>query len=743
MIFTKNKLKVFAGTDDNAAMSACKIFTDEIKSRVYFNPEETEYSDKADIVFKTNSSFTNKDAYKIAYTDKSIEFSANGIRGLIYAIGMFLRKTEYKGGIIELISDIDGEYSPLMQIRGHQLGYRTTPNTYDAWDIDNYERYYKDIMYFGANTVEHIPTEGKDEYNRLMKYKTEELCTAASAKADEFDLDVSLWYPNSEETIDEALKNRERFFSESPRIDVVFPPGGDPGELQADDFINRVKEISHCLKSIHPNAKMYPSAQAPHSYKDWGDIFIKEMTQEPSEIDGIIIGPNRAMDIDELRMRLPSRYPIRFYPDITHNVRCEHPVHFLYDDWHYAYAATESRECVNPRPKELRLLHRLTRGYIIGSVSYSEGVNDDLNKMIWADMDWFGECNLRTSVEDYARLFFPGGNIQLITDAIFGLEENWSCDPAENSSVEATLDKWLRIGAENNKLYSNWRYIMHLFRASCDSLVRKRRIFETDLIMKSRKYLFRNEYNKAEEILRTDFSNEYKDLRKKTDEYAEMLFNMIGLQLDVKNYCGNSWERGATLETIDNNITNRAYYLNRFRNAEKLPTEEKLEYMKSIYSREDVEKDEFYYSFAEHGLECADMRQDGYVYMNFKGDNPSVNNGSLPINVLRVYDNYSFKCKISGLTGGCDYKLRIIHLSRKTDGITDYSVCFNGKCIYKGGLFGEKDIEYDKKYLSAGFESAVYIIPKEAIINGCGILELSEPETGVMFSEFSITKIRE
>ena len=83
----------------------------------------------------------------------------------------------------------------------------------------------------------------------------------------------------------------------------------------------RCREISKALKSVHPNAQMWPSAQQPHSIPTWGETFIKEMEKLPEEIDGVIIGPNKAFPIDVLRRRLPAKYPIRLYPDITHNVR--------------------------------------------------------------------------------------------------------------------------------------------------------------------------------------------------------------------------------------------------------------------------------------------------------------------------------------------------------------------------------------------------------------------------------------
>ena len=121
---------------------------------------------------------------------------------------MLLRKLEKVDGGVRL-EDISGSYAPDKRIRGHQIGYRTTPNTYDAWSYEDYRRYYLDMMFFGVNTVEHIPYEkGVSNRNSLMQYDEEEFLVEAARIADEYDLDVSVWHPNNDgETVsDETLE---------------------------------------------------------------------------------------------------------------------------------------------------------------------------------------------------------------------------------------------------------------------------------------------------------------------------------------------------------------------------------------------------------------------------------------------------------------------------------------------------------------------------------------------------------
>ena len=126
--------------------------------------------------------------------------------------------------------------------------------------------------------------------------------------------------------------------------------------------------------------------------------------------------------------------------------------------------------------------------------------------------------------------------------------------------------------------------------------------------------------------------------------------------------------------------------------------------------------------------------------MNFQGDRPNVNNGTMPVCMFKVYDNLTFRCRIGGLTADCDYELRVTYADRKIDSHS-HKVAVNGVTVYEGAQFGgETDEAYDKAMLCDGFVSAAYTIPKDILVNGCAELELSEPEMGVMFSEFVIRK---
>src|SRR5262249_55458652 len=132
------------------------------------------------------------------------------------------------------------------------------------------------------------------------------------------------------------------------------------------------------LRKYHPKAQMWMS---PQSFdQKWMDEFFELVKKEPEWLGGIVYGPQVRIPLAELREKLPRRYPIRNYPDITHSQRCEYPV----PNWDLALASTLGREPINPRPQDERYVFQASYRHTAGFITYSEGCNDDVNKTIWS-----------------------------------------------------------------------------------------------------------------------------------------------------------------------------------------------------------------------------------------------------------------------------------------------------------------------------------------------------------------------
>src|SRR5262249_40321374 len=144
--------------------------------------------------------------------------------------------------------------------------------------------------------------------------------------------------------VEASLKEWGEVFKVLPRLDAVFVPGGDPGHTPPKVLFALLEKQAANLRRYHPNAQMWVSPQGFN--KAWLDEFFELIRAEPPWRTGSAHGPQIRLDLPEFRKRVPARYPVRDYPDITHSRHCQYPV----PDWDVAFALTLGREGSNPRP---------------------------------------------------------------------------------------------------------------------------------------------------------------------------------------------------------------------------------------------------------------------------------------------------------------------------------------------------------------------------------------------------------
>jgi hypothetical protein len=186
--------------------------------------------------------------------------------------------------------------APRTVLRGHQLGYRQKTNSYDAWDLSQWEQYYRDLAVFGTNAVELIPPRSDDELDSPHFPRAPlEMMQGMSRLADEYGLDVWLWYPALDEdyskpaTVEFALKEWEEVFRKLPRVDTLFVPGGDPGHTHPKPLMAMLEKQAASLRKYHPHAKLWVAPQGFNP--EWLEEFIQILKGEPKWFDGVVFGP--------------------------------------------------------------------------------------------------------------------------------------------------------------------------------------------------------------------------------------------------------------------------------------------------------------------------------------------------------------------------------------------------------------------------------------------------------------------
>ena len=128
--------------------------------------------------------------------DPLIAVMGHDERGVLFGVGRLLRELRMTRGRIEVPAGFTEDSAPMTALRGHQLGYRQKTNSYDAWDIVQWEQYYRDLAVFGTNAIELIPPRSDDEDDSPhFPAPPMEMMVDMSRVADDYGLDVWIWYP--------------------------------------------------------------------------------------------------------------------------------------------------------------------------------------------------------------------------------------------------------------------------------------------------------------------------------------------------------------------------------------------------------------------------------------------------------------------------------------------------------------------------------------------------------------------
>ena len=168
-------------------------------------------------------------------------------RGALYGVGRLLQEMRMTEGRALIPLGLDITTAPRYSIRGQQIGYRNTANSWDAWTVEQFERYIRDFVIFGANSIENIPLGGGSPH---FRYTRSEMNRAMSEGVPEVRHDVSgSGFPDQTTSPipHSTLKDSARRTVCSPRRRTsprVFVPGGDPGDNHPRDLMPYLEELS-------------------------------------------------------------------------------------------------------------------------------------------------------------------------------------------------------------------------------------------------------------------------------------------------------------------------------------------------------------------------------------------------------------------------------------------------------------------------------------------------------------------
>jgi hypothetical protein len=512
--------------------------------------------------------------------------AAETSRGRLFGVGWVLRKLETVPGRVVAPDDLAVDTAPGQAVRGVQIGYRFKNNSYDAWTLAMFERRVRDIAIFGGNTIQVIaPVSDDKATSPLFPASPLETIIGLSALAERYGLDFALYYPQLDSDYGDpvalaaALETFEALVRRLPRVDALYVPGGDPGHTHPDRLFPLVEQEARILRRIHPGAKVWLSAQGFDQAES--QAFYAQTARNPDWLTGVFYGPQTRDPMAVQRQRIPARYPIQFYPDIGHTMHSQFPV----PEWDPAFAITEGREPINPRPLGQATIFRHFAALNTGAVTYSEGVNDDVNMALWFQLGWSAQVEPRTVLEDYARVFL-GARIgdrpsTRFTDGLLALERNWAGKAADNARIDATLALFDDLEQRASPVQrADWRFESALYRAVYDAWVRTRSRAEAARQAAAMAALDQASaigaeaaMRRAERALARPDAPRALALRARLFDLAGRLYAHAGLQLSVQRYGASAIERGANLDRVGASLNDRVWLTRQFAEIRALPTE--------------------------------------------------------------------------------------------------------------------------------------------------------------------------
>ena len=513
------------------------------------------------------------DSYELFSSDASVTVTSASMRGLLYGIGRLLRLCPVQEGCLNIPAQLRLKSNPYSRVRGHQIGYGRLSNSMDSWTVEQFDRYIRDLILFGCNTIE-IEYKPDPSPHHVLPFAT--MVSEISRIAARYDLDCTLWIPNwQDETFyrDRRSSSRELekfrgLFANLPKISAITVPGGDPGSLRPGVLFPWVERLVEILGSCGYPPSAWISAQWMRADRAWYEEFLKLANRRPPYLTGIVYGPWTQLSIPELRRRLCQELPIRRYTDLSHCIFCQYPV----TDWDLAYAMTCGRESINPRPIAYKKIHNLFCAEVVGSTPHTTGINADINVFVWLDQEWDPSTRVEDTLRDYARVLVDPSLEEAFGGGVLALERNWEGPLISNRGVNDTLEYWRQLEEKAGaSIARKWRFQSPLLRAHYDALIRKRLIRETNTFDRVVERLSVDRSPRAlqralQSLRETSIEPTESALRERCNTLSEELFRSIGLKSSVPRHGAAQRGRGAFMDAIDEPLTDSkwlAHGLNR------------------------------------------------------------------------------------------------------------------------------------------------------------------------------------
>jgi len=183
--------------------------------------------------------------------------------------------------------------------------------------------------------------------------------------------------------------------------------------------------ISKLVKEFNPKAKFYISTWLMDEEEH---AMIDDMCQRGANwFDGVLYETHTLDDHP-----LHSDYEQMVFPEIS-----------MFDCYFTSYGCNGA----NPAPRRFAEPARLVALSGAGAVPYSEGMFEDVNKIVWASVLWNPKRNVDDIVNEYAGYYLSHTETKRAASVIFALEQTWGAANLNRASLKIVQDNYTELSA--------------------------------------------------------------------------------------------------------------------------------------------------------------------------------------------------------------------------------------------------------------------------------------------------------
>lgn len=419
--------------------------------------------------------------------------------GVLYGLGKLLRLMRYEDSGIA-IDPLEMRESPVVAERGVYLATHFN-NYYETAPIDDVLAYIGDLALWGVNTLvtwfdmhwypedfdEDPDSPGMRMMNRIRRMNEvargygmrvgltgvanegfqrqlpSELLTDISGQRGGFYPDSQIC-PSKPGGLELILRDRRKVMRSLGPVDVFWCWPYDQGgcgcaECSGSDhawgktFLAIAPAVAEVVRECSPDARFIVSTWL----MDENERSLVDQAREHGTefFDGLIVETRHAAE-----MRADGPYSLTVFPEIS-----------MFDTYFTSYGCNGA----NPAPRRFEVEAKGIAEIGCGAVPYSEGVYEDINKVIWMSLLWNPNRTAEEVVSEYCGYYFGEKNRQLSTEVVLGLENTWGPTRLGSSDPDVVHRFYEDLRSMEGSIPSadwcemRWKLLLH--RAKLDDLM--------------------------------------------------------------------------------------------------------------------------------------------------------------------------------------------------------------------------------------------------------------------------------